>query len=44
MRDVAKASDMLAPYREMAAVLKHLLTQYEEKIDFRGWPSWRRSR
>ena len=35
MRDVAKASDLLAPYREMEAVLEHLLTRYEEKIDFR---------
>lgn len=35
MRDVEKASDLLAPYREMEAVLEHLLTQYEEKIDFR---------
>ena len=34
MRDVEKASDVLAPYREMEAVLAHLLTRYEEKIDF----------
>ena len=34
MRDVEKASDLLAPYREMEAVLEHLLTRYEEKIDF----------
>ena len=26
---------LLAPYREMEAVLSHLLTRYEEKIDFR---------
>jgi transcriptional regulator GlxA family with amidase domain len=35
MRDVEKASELLAPYREMEAVLSHLFTQYEEKIDFR---------
>ena len=34
MRDVEKASDLLAPYREMEAVLEHLLTRYEEKVDF----------
>ena len=34
MRDVQKASDMLVPYQEMEAVLSHLLTQYEQKIDF----------
>ncbi len=36
MRDVEKASELLAPYREMEVVLAHLLTRYEEKIDFRG--------
>jgi len=35
MRDVAKASDLLAPYREMEAVVSHLLTRYAERIDFR---------
>ena len=35
MRDVEKASDLLAPYREMEAVVTHLLTRYAEKIDFR---------
>jgi PAS domain S-box-containing protein len=35
MRDVERASELLAPYREMEAVLNHLLTRYEEKIDFR---------
>jgi PAS domain S-box-containing protein len=35
MRDVEKASELLAPYREMETVLSHLLTRYEEKIDFR---------
>jgi PAS domain S-box-containing protein len=35
MRDVEKASDLLAPYREMEGVLEHLLTRYEEKMDFR---------
>ena len=35
MRDVEKASELLAPYREMEAVLTHLLTRFEEKIDFR---------
>jgi PAS domain S-box-containing protein len=35
MRDVEKASDLLAPYLEMDAVLMRLLTRYEEKIDFR---------
>ena len=35
MRDVEKASELLAPYREMETVLTHLLTHYEEKIDFR---------
>lgn len=34
MRDVQKASDLLAPYREMQAVLSHLLQQHAEKIDF----------
>jgi PAS domain S-box-containing protein len=34
MRDVEKASELLAPYREMEAALAHLLTRYEEKIDF----------
>jgi transcriptional regulator GlxA family with amidase domain len=36
MRDVEKASDILAPYRELEAVLNYLLTHYEEKIDFHG--------
>jgi PAS domain S-box-containing protein len=35
MRDVEKASDLLAPYQEMEGVLEYLLTRYEEKIDFR---------
>jgi PAS domain S-box-containing protein len=35
MRDVKKATDLLVPYQEMEAVLDHLLTRYEEKIDFR---------
>jgi PAS domain S-box-containing protein len=35
MRDVKKASDLLAPYSEMEAVLDYLLTRYGEKIDFR---------
>jgi PAS domain S-box-containing protein len=35
MRDVEKASDLLAPYREMEVVLTHLLTHYQEKVDFR---------
>jgi PAS domain S-box-containing protein len=35
MRDVEKASDLLAPYREMEVVVQSLLTRYEEKIDFR---------
>ena len=35
MRDVAKAGELLAPYREMEAVLTRLLTRYEEKIGFR---------
>jgi PAS domain S-box-containing protein len=35
MRDVEKASDLLAPYREMEAVLERLLTCYEQKIEFR---------
>lgn len=35
MRDVEKATELLAPYREMEVVLTHLLTHYEEKIDFR---------
>lgn len=34
MRDVEKASDLLAPYREMEAVVTHLLTRFAEKIDF----------
>ena len=34
MRDVAKATDLLAPYREMQAVLDHLFSHYAEKIDF----------
>jgi PAS domain S-box-containing protein len=34
MRDVKKATDLLAPYREMQTVLDYLLTRYEEKIDF----------
>ena len=34
MRDVQKASDMLAPYREMGPALAHLFARYEEKIDF----------
>lgn len=34
MRDVQKASDMLVPYQEMEAVLTHLLTRFEQKIDF----------
>ena len=36
MRDVEKAGELLAPYREMEAVVRHLLTRYEEKIDFHG--------
>jgi PAS domain S-box-containing protein len=35
MRDVEKASNLLAPYNELEAVLEHLLTHYAEKIDFR---------
>ncbi len=35
MRDVEKAKQMLAPYRDMERVVAHLLTHYEEKIDFR---------
>jgi PAS domain S-box-containing protein len=35
MRDVEKAGDMLAPYQEMQGVIEHMLTHYEEKIDFR---------
>jgi PAS domain S-box-containing protein len=35
MRDVEKASDLLAPYRELEAVVTHLLTRYMAKIDFR---------
>ena len=35
MRDVEKASDLLAPYQEMEAVVTYLLTRYAEKIDFR---------
>ena len=35
MRDVEKASDLLAPYRELEAVVTYLLTRYAEKIDFR---------
>jgi PAS domain S-box-containing protein len=35
MRDVEKASDLLAPYRELEAVVTRLLTRYAEKIDFR---------
>jgi PAS domain S-box-containing protein len=35
MRDVEKAADALAPYRELEPVLTHLFTRYEEKIDFR---------
>jgi PAS domain S-box-containing protein len=35
MRDVEKASDLLAPYREMEAVLSHSLTGYRQKINFR---------
>lgn len=36
MRDVEKASDLLAPYREMETVVSYLLTHYAEKIDFHG--------
>jgi PAS domain S-box-containing protein len=35
MRDVEKASELLAPYQELECAIKHLLTHYEEKIDFR---------
>ena len=35
MRDIEKSQDLLAPYQEMQAVLTHLFTRYEEKIDFR---------
>lgn len=34
MRDVAKASELLAPYQEMEAVVSHLFARYAEKIDF----------
>lgn len=34
MRDVEKASDLLAPYREMESVLEYLFTHYSEKIEF----------
>jgi PAS domain S-box-containing protein len=34
MRDVEKASSLLAPYGEMKGVLEELLTRYAEKIDF----------
>lgn len=36
MRDVEKASDLLAPYQEMEHVLAYLFSRYAEKIDFRG--------
>jgi PAS domain S-box-containing protein len=35
MRDVEKATDLLAPYKEMQPVLTVLLTRYDEKLDFR---------
>ncbi len=35
MRDVEKAAELLAPFREMEAVVAHLLTRYAEKIDYR---------
>jgi AraC-like DNA-binding protein len=35
MRDVEKAGDVLAPYRELEPVVSHLFTRYGEKIDFR---------
>ncbi len=34
MLDVEKASNLLAPYRQMEPVLGHLFQHYEEKIDF----------
>lgn len=35
MRDVEKASNLLAPYQEMERVLAYLFTRHAEKIDFR---------
>jgi AraC-like DNA-binding protein len=34
MRDVEKATDLLAPYQEMEQVLAYLFARYAEKIDF----------
>lgn len=34
MRDVQKAGEMLAPYREMQSVLTHVFTRFQERIDF----------
>lgn len=35
MRDVERAGHILAPYREMAAVLAQVFRRYAEKLDFR---------